>query len=46
MLMFLFYFENVAITGKKEEDKVLELLTFFDGRAFEFLFGCFTKNGK
>ena len=43
--MFLFYFENVAMRGKKQEEKALELLSYLDGKAFEFFFARFTKEG-
>lgn len=38
--MFLFTFENVAMREEKEEENALELLKFFDGRAFEFFSEC------
>lgn len=43
--MFFFFFKHVVARNKEEKDKRIELLTFLDGEAFEFVNSRFT-NGK
>lgn len=43
--VFFFYFENVAKQNKMDAEKPYELLAYLDGRAFNFFFERFTKNG-
>lgn len=40
-----FFFENVTMRGKKEEDKSSELLRNLDGNAFEFFIEQFISDG-
>lgn len=44
--IFMFYFENVAMRGKPQEDKCHELIAHLDGEAFRFFFEKFTEDGK
>lgn len=44
--MFFFYFENVVLRRKGEEEKSLELLAHLDMLAFEFIFQRFTITGQ
>ena len=42
---FFFVFENVATSGKSEEERASELLRYLEGDAFDFLYHAFVKNG-
>lgn len=52
VVMFFFYFENVALLGKKDSEKSFEILQSFellahlDGHTFGFFFQRFTTNGN
>lgn len=38
VMMFLFFFKNLAMNGKKKEEKATELLAYLDGKEFELFF--------
>ena len=42
---FFFVFENVATSGKSDEERASELLRYLEGDAFEFFYQAFVKNG-
>lgn len=42
--MFFFYFENVSLGRKEDENKTLELLGNQDGIALQFIYDNFTLN--
>ena len=42
---FFFFFENVAMRGKSDEEKALELLAHLEGEAFDFYYETFAKDG-
>lgn len=42
--MFVFFFENVAVSAKEGTDKSTELLKYLDGKAFVFFNSQFTKD--
>lgn len=44
VMVFFFYFENVAMRGKDEKEKAVELLALLDGAAFDFYFEKLTIN--
>lgn len=44
--MFFFYFENMVMGEKKDEEKLIELIGHLDGEAFQLFFDKFIDNGK
>ena len=42
---FFFVFENVATSGKSDEERAFELLRYLEGDAFDFFYQSFVKNG-
>ena len=42
---FFFVFENVATSGKSDEEGASELLRYLEGDAFDFFYQVFVKNG-
>ncbi|MEM9438463.1 MAG: hypothetical protein AAGA15_15645, partial [Pseudomonadota bacterium] len=43
---FFFYFDNVAMRGKSDADKGVELLAFLDKEAIQFYYEKFTRDGE
>ena len=41
---FIFVFENVAASGKSDEERASELLRYLEGDAFDFFYQAFVKN--
>ena len=41
---FFFFFENVAMRGKSDEEKALELLAHLEGEAFDFYYETFAED--
>lgn len=43
--MFFFFFENVATRHKEGNEEAIELLSYLDGKAFEFSYATFIDDG-
>lgn len=43
---FFFYFEQVVMRGKPEEEKAVSLLSFLEGDAFDLYYDSFAKDGE
>lgn len=46
ILIFLFYFENVVMSGENQEDKFIYLIGKLDGESLQVLFNNFPKDGE